>query len=77
MNFEAASRCAVVEDVLYNKLKRLSVPAGEKNKILVVHVQRICEAHDTVIRIYYQQMHGSSGADATTPNENIGEQEYV
>jgi len=30
-------------------------------------VQRICEAHDTVMRSYYQQIHGSSGADAMTP----------
>jgi len=33
-------------------------------------VQRICEAHDTVMP--YQQIHGSSGADATTSMENFG-----
>jgi len=66
-----------VEDDLYNKLKKLNVHAGKKDKILLVHVQRICEAHDTVMRSYYQQIHGSSGADATTPMENIGEQVYV
>jgi len=31
--------------------------AGEKDKILLAHVQRICEAHDTVMRSYYQQIH--------------------
>ena len=69
--------CAVVEDHFYNKLERLHVQAGEKYKILAAHVQRICEAHDAVMRSYYQQMHGSSGADATTSMENIGEQVYV
>jgi len=29
------------------------------------------------IQSYYQQIHGSSGADATTSMENIGEQVYV
>jgi len=43
-----------------------SVATGKKDKILVVHEQRICEAHDTAIRSYYQQIHGSSGAEATT-----------
>ena len=40
---------AVAEDDLYNKLERLSVQAGKKDKILASHVQRICEAHDTVM----------------------------
>ena len=34
-------------------------------------MQRICKAHDTVMRSCYQQMHGSSGADAMTSMENI------
>ena len=55
-----------MEDDFYNKLERLNVQAGEKNKILAAHVQRICEAHDTVMRSYYQPIHGSSGADAMT-----------
>ena len=70
-------RGAEVEDDFCNKLKRLNVQAGKKEKILTAHVQRICEAHDTVMRSYYQQIHGSSGADATTSMENIGEQVYV
>jgi len=54
-------RCgAVVEDEFYNKLERLNVQAGEKDKILAAHVQRICEAHDTVMRSYYQQMHSNA-----------------
>jgi len=77
INFVAGRRGAVVEGDLYNKLKRLSVRVGKKNKILAAHVQRICEVHDTVIRSYYQQIHGSSGADATTSMENLGEQVYV
>ena len=72
---------AVVDDDFYNKLEKLKVQARKKNKtlmmILLALVQRICEAHDTVTRSYYQQIHGSSGADTTTSMENIGEQVYV
>jgi len=70
--FVAGRRGAVVEDGFYNKLEKLNVQAGKRDKILAAHVQRICEAHDTVIRSYYQQIHGSSGADATMSMENIG-----
>ena len=47
---------AVVENAFYNKLEKLNVQAGEKGKILLAHVQRICEAHDTVMQSYYQQI---------------------
>ena len=66
-----------MEDDFYNKLERLNVKAGEKHKILAAHVQRICQAHDTLMRSYYQQIYGPPGADATTSMENIGEQVYV
>jgi len=52
----AGRRGAVVEDDFYNKLDRLNVQTGEKDKILKAHVQRICEAHDAVMRSYYQQI---------------------
>jgi len=74
INFAAGRRCAVVEDDFYNKLEGLSVQAGQRDKILAAHVQRICEAHDTVMQSFYQQIHGSSGADATTSMEIPGEQ---
>ena len=66
VNFVAGRRGAVMEDDFYNKLENFNVQAGKRDKILLAHVQSICEAHDTVIRSYYQQIHGSSGADATT-----------
>jgi len=75
MNFVAGRRGVLVEDDFYDKLNRLNVQAGKKDKILAAHVQRICEAHDTSMRPYYQYM--SSGADATTSMENIGEQVCV
>ena len=56
IDFVAGMRGAVVEDDLYNKLERLSVHAGEKDKILASHVQRVCEAHDAVMQSYYQQI---------------------
>jgi len=70
-------RGAVVEDDFCNKIKKNNVQAGKSDKILLAHVQRICEAHDTVMRSYYQQIHGSSGVDATTSMEKIGGQVYV
>ena len=77
----AGRRGEVVEDDFYNKSERLRVSgqAGKKDKILAAHLQRICEVHDTVIRSYYQQTHGSSEADATTSldSANLGEQVYV
>ena len=76
MDFVAGRRGAV-EDDFYNKVEKLNVQAGKKDKILLAHVQRICEAHDTVMRSYYQQIHRSSGADATTSMENTAEQVYV
>jgi len=57
INFVAGRRGAVMEDDFYNKLEKLNVQAGEKDNILLAHVQRICEAHDTVMRSYYQQIH--------------------
>jgi len=77
INFVAGRRGAVVENDFYNKLEKFNIQARKRDKILVAHVQRICEAHDTAMRSYYQQIHGSSGADATTSMENIGEQVYV
>ena len=77
INFVAGRRGAVVEDNFYNKLERPSVQAGRRDKILAAHVQRICEAHDTVIRTYCQQIHGSSGIHATTSMENLGDQVYL
>ena len=79
INFVAGRRCALVEDDLYNKLDKLNVQAGEKDKILLA----LCNAYaksmtrGTVMQSYYQQIHGSAGADATTSMENIGEQVYV
>ena len=77
INFVAGRRGALEEDDFYNKLEKLNLQAGKKDKILLAHVQHICEAHDTVMRPYYQPIHGSSGADATMSMENIGEQVYV
>jgi len=77
INFVAGRCGTVVENNFYKKLEKLNVQTGKRNKILLAHVQCICKAHDTVMRSYYQQIHGSSGADATTSMENIGEQVYV
>jgi len=61
MNFVAGRRGAVEEDDFYNKLERLNVQAGKKDKIVAAHMQRICEVHDTVMRSYYLQILGRLG----------------
>jgi len=61
INFVAGRRGAVVEDDSYDKLDKLNVQAGKRDKILLAHVQRICEAHDTLMRTCYQQTHGFWG----------------
>ena len=50
INFVAGRRGAVVEDDFYNNLEKLNVKAGKRDKILLVHVRRMCEAHDTVMQ---------------------------
>ena len=52
INFVAGRR----EDDFCDKLEKLNVQAGKRDKILLAHVQRICEAHDTAMRSYYQQI---------------------
>ena len=49
INFVAGRRGAVVEDDFYNKLEQLNIQAGKRDKILLAHVQRIFEAHYTVM----------------------------
>ena len=77
INFVAGMRGAVVEEDFYNKLEKLNVQAVNRDKIMLAHMRRICKAHDTVMRSYYQQIHESSGADATTSMENIGEHFFI
>jgi len=73
INVVAGRRGAVAEDNFFNKLERLNVQTGKKDTILAAHVQRICAAHDAVMRSYYQQIHGSSKDGATMSMKNIGE----
>jgi len=56
INFVAGRRGAVMEDDFYNKLEKLNVQTGKRDKILLAHVQRI----DTVMRSYYQQIHSNA-----------------
>jgi len=56
INFVARRRGAVAKDDFYNQLERLNVQADKRGKILAAHVQCICEAHDTIMRSYYQQI---------------------
>jgi len=49
INFVSGRRGALEEDDFCDKLEMLNVQAEKRDKILAAHVQRICEAHDTVI----------------------------
>ena len=53
INFVAGRRGAVVEDDFYNKLEKLNVQAGKRDKTLLAHVQSICEGHDDDDCFYY------------------------
>ena len=73
-------RGAVEEDDFCHELERLNVQAGQRDKILAAHLQRICEAHDTVIQSYYQQLHGCLGPtrrQRQTSMEFPGEQVHL
>ena len=48
INFVAGRRGAVLNDDSYKKLDKLNVQAGKRDKILLTHVQRICEAHPII-----------------------------
>jgi len=56
ISFVAGRRGAVVENDFYNKLEKLNVQAGKRDKILSANVQHICEVHYTVMRSYCQQI---------------------
>ena len=62
-----------MEDDFYNKLEKLNDKQGKGTKFC----WRMCNADAKRITQHYQQIHGSSGADATMSMENIGEQVYV
>jgi len=44
--WQGGRRGAEVED---DKLEKLNVQAGKRDKMLLAHVQRTCKAHDTVM----------------------------
>ena len=76
INFLAGRRGAVVEDDFNNKLEKLNVQAGTRDKILLAHVQHMQSArHSNAILL--SALHWAFGADATRSMENIGEQVYV
>jgi len=79
INFVVGRRGLEVENCFYSQLERLRVQPEKREQILAAHVQRICEAHGTVIRSYYHQTHESPEAvtDTPTSTEDLGEQVYV
>ena len=49
INFVAGNRGSVMESDFYEKLGKLDVQAGKKDKIFFDHITQLCEAHGLVI----------------------------
>ena len=79
INFVAGNRGSVMKSDFYEKLEKLDVQAGKKDKIFSDHITQVCEAHGQVISSYLQQIHGFPGTDArgSSQKNNIGENVYA
>ena len=74
----AGRRGVVVEDDFYNKLEKLNVHAGKRDKIAcATHMRSARHSNAILLSANTEVTFGSPGADATTSMENIGEQVYV
>ena len=63
---------------LIQQCDRTHTSVWHASYISVTWLIRQCDmTHSSVIRSYCQQVHGASGADATTSMENLGEQVYM
>ena len=79
INFVAGNRGSIMKSNFYEKLEKLDVQAGEKDKIFSDHLTQVCEVHGQVLSSYFQQIHGSPGTDArgSSLRNNIGENLYA
>ena len=68
-----------MESDFYEKLEKLGVQAGKKDRIFSDHLTQVCAAHGQVLSSYFQQIHGSPGTDAkeSSLRNNIGENVYT
>jgi len=77
VNVIVGNRGSVMEGDVYEKLEKLDVQAGKKDKSFSDHVTQVCEVHNRVILSYLQQIHGSLGADAKGSRNDIGQNVYA
>ena len=77
VNVIVGNRGSVMEGDVYEKLEKLDVQAGKKDKIFSDHVTQVCKAHDRVILSYLQQIHRSPGANARGSRNNIEQNVYA
>ena len=77
VNVIVGNRGSVMEGDVYEKLEKLDVQAGKKDKIFSDHVTQVCEAHDRVMLSSLQQIHESQGADVKGSRNNIGQNVYA
>jgi len=66
------NRGSVVEGDFYNKLKKLHVKEGKKDKLFADRVTQVCEAHNLVVVSFLQQVQGGARPTTEGSGENIG-----
>ena len=77
INFVAGNRGSVMEIDFSEKLEKLDVQAGKKEKIFYDHLTQVCEAHNRVMLSYHQQIQGSPGVNARGSKDDIGQNVYA
>jgi len=76
-DFVVGNRGSVIESDFYNKLKKLEVEEGKKDKLFADHATQVYEAHNRVILSFLQQMQGSTRPTTEGSRENIGHNVHV
>jgi len=76
-DFAVGNRGSVVESDFYNKLKKLDIQEGKKDKLFADHVTQVCEAHNWVIVSFLQQVQGGTRPTTVGSRENIGHSVHV
>jgi len=70
-------RGSVVESDFYNKLKKLDIQEGKKDKLFADHVTQVCEAHNRMIMSFLQQVQAGTRPNTEGSRENIGHNVHV
>ena len=77
INFVAGNRGSVKESDFYEKLEKLDVQAGKKDKIFSDDLTQVCEAHNRVMVSYHQQIQRSPGVNVRGSKDDNGQNVYA